>query len=132
MPECPDFVGENATETLELSEPLIDGETIEFYKTLAKDHNVWLSIGGFHETVTNSDKIQNTHVIINDVGELIEAYRKLHLFDVDTPEFKFRESKVVQGGDKIIAPISTPIGNLGLLIVRLKKLLLYFSKYKTL
>lgn len=113
-------MGTNPTETLQLSES-IDGETIQYYKTLAKNHNLWLSIGGFHETVTNSDKIQNTHVVINNVGELIAAYRKLHLFDVDTPEFKFRESKVVQGGQKIVAPISTPIGNIGLLIVSLKK-----------
>lgn len=84
---------------------------------MAKNHNIWISIGGFHETIANSDKIQNTHCVISDAGELIAAYRKLHLFDVDTPEFKFRESKVVEGGQKIVAPIATPIGQIGLLIV---------------
>lgn len=116
LPECCDFVGTNPTETLQLSESL-DGDTIEFYKSLAKDHSLWLSIGGFHEIVPNCDKIQNTHVLINDDGKLIAAYRKLHLFDVDTPEFKFRESKVVQGGQHIVEPVITPIGRIGLLIV---------------
>lgn len=48
----------------------------------------------------------------------MEKYQKLHLYDVDTPEFKFRESNVVQGGNAIVAPLSTPIGSLGLMIVR--------------
>lgn len=116
MPECCDFVATNPAETLQLSESL-DGYTIAFYKSLAKDHNIWLSVGGFHEILNKHDKIQNSHVLINNDGILIGVYRKLHLFDVDTPEFKFRESKVVQGGQQIVEPIASPIGRIGLLIV---------------
>lgn len=39
------------------------------------------------------------------------------MFDVETPEFKFRESSVVKPGENIIAPIDTPIGSIGLQIV---------------
>lgn len=47
------------------------------------------------------------------------TYRKLHLFDVETPEFKFHESAVVDGGDYILSPVfDTPIGGgVGLMIV---------------
>lgn len=69
---------------------------------------------------SDNDKIYNSHVILNDNGDVIGNYRKLHLFDVDTPEFKFRESKVVEGGSHILAPIRSPIGNVGVMIVRLK------------
>lgn len=67
-----------------------------------------------------TSKIYNTHIIINNKGEHVAAYRKLHLFDVDTADFKFRESSVVEAGDAIVAPIAdTPIGGkLGLMIVR--------------
>lgn len=146
LPECCDFVGSNVPETLKLSET-IDGDTMSFYRNLSKTNKVWLSIGGFHEKVpktvsliiinpqflilielfllcfsfqndSDSDKIYNSHVIVNDNGDIIGNYRKLHLFDVDTPEFKFRESKIVEGGRAILAPISSPIGNIGVMIVR--------------
>ncbi|XP_037893910.1 nitrilase and fragile histidine triad fusion protein NitFhit [Glossina fuscipes] len=120
LPECCDFVGENRKQTLELSEPLT-GPTMEQYQALAKKHDVWLSLGGLHESILDqyerkTDKIHNAHVILNNRGELVAVYRKLHLFDVDTPEFTFQESKVVCGGQRLIAPLDTPIGKLALQI----------------
>lgn len=120
LPECCDFVGENRAETLELSEPLT-GETMQQYRTLAKKHKVWLSLGGIHESILDqdgnkTDKIYNSHVILNDCGELVEVYRKLHLFDVETTEFQFQESKVVMAGKRLVPPINTPFGRIGLLI----------------
>uniref|UniRef100_A0A1B0D5U6 Uncharacterized protein n=2 Tax=Phlebotomus papatasi TaxID=29031 RepID=A0A1B0D5U6_PHLPP len=119
LPECCDFVGENRQETLKLSEPL-SGNLIESYKNLARSHNVWLSLGGLHEVPMESSnpptKIYNCHVVINNSGDLVAAYRKLHMFDVDTPEFRFRESEVVAQGPGIVMPIDTPIGSLGLQI----------------
>lgn len=122
LPECCDYVGADRTETIALAETL-DGPTVNFYKQIAAENNVWLSIGGFHEitippgATSRPEKIHNAHLIINSCGELVEKYQKLHLYDVDTPEFKFRESNVVKGGDAIVAPLLTPIGSLGLMIV---------------
>ena len=84
-------------------------------------NNLWISFGGVHEIATDNEgnptgKIFNTHVIINSQGELAGVYRKLHLFDVDTPEFKFRESKIVEAGGGLVKPIDTPIGKIGMLI----------------
>lgn len=120
LPECCDFVGRNRDETLRLSEPL-NGPTVAFYQSLAREHRVWLSVGGFHELPAgdgDAQRIHNAHLVINSGGELVETYRKLHLFDVDTPDFKFRESAVVTGGSSIVAPLETPAGALGLMIVR--------------
>lgn len=33
----------------------LSGETVKFYQQLAKDKNVWLSLGGIHEL--NSDDV---------------------------------------------------------------------------
>lgn len=59
---------------------------------------------------------------------MVAVYRKLHLFDVETPEFRFQESRVVNGGDYIVAPVkNTPLeGGLGLLIVSLFDVFLGF------
>ncbi|XP_005187821.2 nitrilase and fragile histidine triad fusion protein NitFhit [Musca domestica] len=120
LPECCDFVGENRNQTLELAEPLT-GPTLTKYQSLAKEYDVWLSLGGIHESVLDeyerkTDKIYNSHVVVNNKGELVKIYRKLHLFDVETPEYSFKESKVVKPGPKLIPPVDTPIGKVGLQI----------------
>ncbi|XP_055381058.1 nitrilase and fragile histidine triad fusion protein NitFhit [Condylostylus longicornis] len=120
IPECCDFVGESRVQTLELSEPL-DGRLLKIYCDLAKTDKIWLSLGGVHEALVDSEgikanKIYNTHVIINDLGEITAVYRKLHLFDVTTPDFKFKESEVVEKGREIVSPVKTPVGKIGLQI----------------
>lgn len=50
LPECCDYVGNDRKETIALAESLT-GETVQFYKQLAKDKNVWLSLGGIHELI---------------------------------------------------------------------------------
>lgn len=82
---------------------------------------MWISFGGIHEIATDeagkeTGKIYNTHVIINSDGQIAGIYRKLHLFDVQTPEFKFRESKIVAPGPGITKPIETPVGKIGMQI----------------
>ena len=65
LPEAFDFIGESAKETNELAETLNDSDgTISFYKALAKELGIALSLGGFHEKLPDS-KIGNTHVSID-------------------------------------------------------------------
>ena len=52
FPECCDYVGGSVDETLSLSEPL-NGETVNFYKDLAKTNDLWLSFGGIHEAISD-------------------------------------------------------------------------------
>lgn len=122
FPECCDFVGTHREETLKLSEPLT-GPTVEQYRKLAREQNVWLSFGGIHESIVDEtssgqqvNNIYNTHILVNNFGELVASYRKLHMFNVVTPEFKFRESETVRSGPALIAPVDTPIGRIGLQI----------------
>ncbi|XP_017066316.1 nitrilase and fragile histidine triad fusion protein NitFhit [Drosophila eugracilis] len=114
LPECCDFVGENRDQTLEFSEGL-DGELMAQYRELAKGNEMWLSLGGVHEQ-NEQGKIYNTHVLVNEKGELAAVYRKLHLFDVSTKEIRLRESDTVSPGDSLVRPVNTPTGQVGLQI----------------
>lgn len=75
----------------------------------------------FFQQNGKTDKLHNSHIVINNTGGLVAVYRKLHLFDVETPEFRFQESRVVNGGNYLVSPLTdTPLeGGLGLLIVRI-------------
>jgi predicted amidohydrolase len=48
LPECFDYVAQAKDQSLALSEPL-NGPTIASYQRLARENNVWLFLGGFHE-----------------------------------------------------------------------------------
>jgi len=71
----------------------------------------------------NVGKIYNTHILINNEGQLVAAYRKIHLFDMDNKDTGVRlmESDYVLKGTEIVPPVSTPIGKLALSIVSLIK-----------
>ncbi|XP_063704571.1 nitrilase and fragile histidine triad fusion protein NitFhit [Culicoides brevitarsis] len=120
FPECCDYVGENRYQTIELAESF-DGPMVQKYKELAEKNNLFLSFGGIHEAIFDekgekTNRVHNTHILIDPSGKIIGKYRKLHMFNVDTPEFKYRESEIAKPGQQITPPIATPIGNVGLQI----------------
>lgn len=47
VPEYGDFVANSIHQTNELAEP-IDGAIVSRYRELARQHSIWLSLGGFH------------------------------------------------------------------------------------
>ena len=62
---------------------------------LAVRHELWIIAGGYEPT--GSDRPFNTLVVVNPRGELVESYRKLHLYDA----FSYRESDYVTGGSEV-------------------------------
>lgn len=77
-----------------------------------------MSLGGLHFKTDIDGKLSNTSVVINSSGSVVASYDKTHLFDVDIPEKKIKlvESSYVKKGDKIVPPVSTPVGSVGLAI----------------
>jgi len=67
--------------------------------------------------------VSNAHVLVDNKGDIVSCYRKVHLFDASSkivgPNWRaLRESNLMKPGTEILAPESTPIGKLGLGIVR--------------
>ena len=60
----------------------------------------------------NEFKVYDTAVIINNKGQITSVYRKLHLYNA----LGFRESDKLIQGNVIEKPVSTSVGNLGLMI----------------
>ncbi|XP_054719461.1 nitrilase and fragile histidine triad fusion protein NitFhit-like [Uloborus diversus] len=115
LPECFDHVGNNKRQSIELSEPL-DGPLMKKYQQLALEKSIWLSLGGFHEKQGQKDeKVYNSHIIIDDGGNIRAVYRKIHLFDIDIPGgIRLKESDFSIPGHQILPPVKTPVGNIGL------------------
>lgn len=60
----------------------------------------------------NEFKVYDTAVIINNKGQITSVYRKLHLYNA----LGFRESDKLIQGNAIEKPVSTSVGNIGLMI----------------
>lgn len=111
LPEGLDFIGESSHQTRSLCEPLKGGETLNFYRQLASDQGIALSLGGLHERLEgHDDLLGNTHVYIDSNGNIQSVYRKTHLFDVEIPDrgVHLKESDYVKAGDAIKAPVALP------------------------
>ena len=68
-------------QSVENAEPLT-GPTIQRYQELARQHSLWLSLGGFQEEGPDVEHLYNCHVIVNSAGELVSTYRKVALEDI--------------------------------------------------
>lgn len=71
-------------------------------------------------------KLRNTHLVINNKGEIAETYHKIHLYDIQIPSKNIMtfESNSVEAGTEISPSVKTPIGNVGLAIVSFFNLLI--------
>ena len=75
---------------------------------------MWLSVGGLHtltEAGGDPEKINNTHLVIDNQGQIMETYNKTHLFDVNIPgSVTLSESSYVTPGSRLTPPVRTPLG----------------------
>ena len=93
------------------------GPILERCQALARELEVELLLGGFHESVpSDPNKCFNTSVYLSAKGDLLATYRKIHLFDVDIQEGpRLMESKKTEAGDKAVC-VDTKLGKLGLTV----------------
>ncbi|CAB4007332.1 nitrilase homolog 1 [Paramuricea clavata] len=117
LPEAFDYISENKEMCLSLAHS-VDGPIIKDLSQMAKDLDIWLSLGGFHEKSTSEDsRIYNTHLILDNHGNIAGKYSKLHLFDIDIKGgITLKESDSFIPGKEMPPVVKTPVGNVGLSI----------------
>lgn len=66
----------------------------------------------------DASHVYNTHLVIDNNGDVRGVYRKTHLFDVEVPGGAvLRESDYIKPGTTIEPPVVTPVGRVGMAIV---------------
>ena len=77
------------------------GPAYEFLREIARTHRIHVHGGSIGEK--GPDKLFNTTVVFNPDGAEIARYRKIHMFDIVTPDGKgYRESSTYGWGDEVV------------------------------
>jgi predicted amidohydrolase len=95
----------------EIAEPL-DGPFVSAVARAAAEHRLSIVVGLAEQAPGESHRAYNTAVMLSPEGELLAAYRKVHLYDA----FGYRESDRIVPGDAPPPVVSTPLGQLGIQI----------------
>jgi deaminated glutathione amidase len=93
----------------------LEGPLLEFLRDCAKRHDVVVAGGTIPELGAEDSRPHNTSIVIDADGTLRGIYRKIHLFDIDLPDVRLRESDAVAPGSEIVV-VDTVAGRLGLSI----------------
>jgi predicted amidohydrolase len=103
LPEQFDWAGGARGDKHANAEVLPGGPAYAMTQEMARKHRVFIHAGSIMERIEGDERIHNTSVVFNRQGEEIARYRKIHLFDVTTPDgASYRESATVKAGDKVV------------------------------
>jgi predicted amidohydrolase len=116
---------QSSEELFSLSEST-DGNFVSQLKKSARENNIFIVVSIYERANSkptkkiqsksnfdkNSYRVFDTVVLINNKGQLVSQYRKLHLYDA----LGFKESNKLLAGNKLFSPIASPLGRIGTLV----------------
>ena len=86
LPEQFDWAGGVKGDKARNAETLPGGPAYAMAQELAAKHRIFVHAGSIMEKIEGDERIHNTTVVFDREGEEIARYRKIHLFDVTTPD----------------------------------------------
>ena len=84
------------------AEALEGGETVEAMSGWARQHGITLVGGSITERREAREKLSNTCLVFDPSGDIVGAYRKIHMFDVDVGGHVYRESEAEEAGEETL------------------------------
>lgn len=103
LPEVFSFMGGSREQKAAAAEVFPDGAAYNLMRDLARRHGVFIHAGSMLERLPGEERLGNTTVAFNRAGEEVARYRKIHMFDVTTPDGQdYRESAAMKPGEDVV------------------------------
>lgn len=103
LPECFDHLGGSIADKRVAAERIGEGPASSAMAALAKKHKVFIHAGSMLERIEGEERIHNTTLVYDREGREVARYRKIHMFDVVTPDgVQYRESASYKPGDAVV------------------------------
>ena len=115
LPENFAIMGQSERDKVDVREVEGEGPIQQFLAEQAARHGIWLVGGTIPLVASVPDKIRASCLVLNDKGEQVARYDKIHLFDVDLVDTdeQYTESETIEPDDRIVV-FDSPFGRIGL------------------
>lgn len=117
LPEMFAQFGVQNQKPLAKSEAQFDGKVGRLLKGLARHEKIWIVAGTLPIMTTEDDRPRARCYVINDKGDVVAHYDKIHLFDaiVGDKQKEYRESDSYSPGSETVV-FDSPWGRIGLAV----------------
>ena len=100
LPEYFCLMGLKDTDKVNVREAVGSGPIQERLAAIAQENNIHLVAGSIPLEAQESNKVLNTSLVFNPLGEQIARYDKIHLFGFQTETERYEESETIASGSQ--------------------------------
>ena len=95
-----------------------EDSTLSLLQDAARSHQTWIYVGslGLLAEIDGDPPFVNRGFLINQEGEIISRYDKIHLFDATLPDGEFHQESQAYKAGHISMVATTPFGGIGMSI----------------
>jgi predicted amidohydrolase len=100
LPEYFCLMGLKDTDKVKVREAVGSGPIQERLSAIAQENNIYLVAGSIPLETQESNKVLNSSLVFNPMGERITRYDKIHLFGFQTEKERYEESETIAPGSQ--------------------------------
>jgi nitrilase len=100
LPEYFCLMGLKDTDKVKAREAVGSGPIQERLSAIAQENNIYLVAGSIPLETQESNKVLNSSLVFNPMGERIARYDKIHLFGFQTEKERYEESETIAPGSQ--------------------------------
>jgi predicted amidohydrolase len=117
LPECFARFGARDGSLLDIAETKGDGPIQSKLQALAKQYQCNIISGTLPLKCGDDKRFTASSLFINDQGEIIGEYQKIHMFDVDVSDStgSYKESKYTLAGTEVVS-LDSKVGRIGMAV----------------
>jgi nitrilase len=115
LPEYFPIMGIKETDKIAVREQAGSGPIQTFLSETARRHRIWLVGGSIPLAASTPDKVLNSCLVFNELGEQVARYDKIHLFNLDLGNEQYHEARTIEPGNQVVV-VDSPFGRIGLAI----------------
>jgi nitrilase len=115
LPEYFCLMGMKDADRLAAREQNDCGPVQEFLSDTARRLGIWLIGGSVPLASSRPDKVRNSCLVYNDLGERVARYDKIHLFGLELGNERYAEEETIEAGGGVVS-LESPFGRIGLSI----------------
>lgn len=118
LPEYFPVISDDERAKFAVRESYGNGPIQQFLSDQARTHKLWLMAGSIPLDSGDPNRVYNSCLFYNPVGQAVARYDKIHLFDVQVESAKrevYKESTTIAAGNEVVVA-STPFARIGMSI----------------